>query len=301
MNQSPSPVNRIQTLECLDSDERALENRRQLELSPERAIRLGSGAARAIRLGFYELDDGTRVDWKGEVASCVGAKVSLPPDSRLPARAGRVAVGITRVQVSNESTLAAASRLHRSGARFLVLSFANGNSPGGGFLSGACSQEETLCRSSALYATLDGDRMYAAHRARPRPDATDWAILSPRVPVFRTDDGTTVRWWPMDVLTCAAPYAPSVGPQKSAELLRARIRRVLAIASAYGYDTLVLGAWGCGALGNEPRQTAQDFCDALRGEFRGAFTDVHFAIADWSPERRFLAPFRDVFRAASEA
>jgi hypothetical protein len=28
-----------------------------------------------------------------------------------------------------------------------------------------------------------------------------------------------------------------------------------------------------------------------------AFREVLFAIADWSPERRFLGPFRDVFAA----
>ena len=34
-----------------------------------------------------------------------------------------------------------------------------------------------------------------------------------------------------------------------------------------------------------------DFQAALAGAFAGAFTQVLFAIADCSPERRFLAPF----------
>jgi hypothetical protein len=33
----------------------------------------------------------------------------------------------------------------------------------------------------------------------------------------------------------------------------------------------------------------------LATEFAGAFREVVFAIADWSPERRFLGPFREVF------
>jgi uncharacterized protein (TIGR02452 family) len=57
----------------------------------------------------------------------------------------------------------------------------------------------------------------------------------------------------------------------------------------------VLGAWGCGAFGNDPNRTAVDFREALENEFRGAFSDVVFAITDWSPERRFLGPFRKVF------
>ncbi len=71
--------------------------------------------------------------------------------------------------------------------------------------------------------------------------------------------------------------------------------RVLSIARAYGYAELVLGAWGCGAFGNDPRQAARDFRNALEGEFNGAFREVVFAITDWSPERRFLGPFRDTF------
>ena len=38
-----------------------------------------------------------------------------------------------------------------------------------------------------------------------------------------------------------------------------------------------------------------DFRNALENEFRGAFSNVAFAITDWSPERRFLRPFLDVF------
>jgi uncharacterized protein (TIGR02452 family) len=70
---------------------------------------------------------------------------------------------------------------------------------------------------------------------------------------------------------------------------------VLAIARAYRYAALVLGAWGCGAFGNDVRRTARDFRDALENEFSGAFAAVVFAIADWSPERRFLGPFREAF------
>ena len=55
------------------------------------------------------------------------------------------------------------------------------------------------------------------------------------------------------------------------------------------------GAWGCGAFENDPNRTATDFRLALEGEFSESFSDVVFAIADWSSERRFLGPFRDVF------
>ena len=67
-----------------------------------------------------------------------------------------------------------------------------------------------------------------------------------------------------------------------------------------GYRALVLGAWGCGAFGNDPRHTAQDFRHALETQYGGAFDTVVFAVTDWSTERRFLGPFRDVFGADVE-
>jgi uncharacterized protein (TIGR02452 family) len=138
--------------------------------------------------------------------------------------------------------------------------------------------------------------MYAAHRKRPTPDSTDWAILSPRVPFFRNDDGTSLdKPWLLDVLTCAAPVASRIGQPLAGDLLERRIHRVLAIAQAYGYQTLILGAWGGGAFGNDTVRTVRDFRNALEGDYAGAFSDVVFAVTDWSEERRYLGPFRGVF------
>jgi uncharacterized protein (TIGR02452 family) len=202
----------------------------------------------------------------------------------------------TDVVVANETTLGAARRLHDAGFRPLSLDFANGVVPGGGVLTGARAQEEVLCRSSALLCTLDGDPMYDAHRQGPPYESSDWLILSPDVPVFRHDDGLSLAQpWSTSFVSCAAPYAPRVGQPRSGELLERRMRRLLAVAHAYAFDTLVLGAWGCGAFGNDPARTARDFRAALEGDFDGAFRQVTFAITDWSPERRFLGPFRDAF------
>lgn len=283
-------------LPCLDAHEHAERCREVLATSRERAAGLGRTAVVAIETGSYPSAAGHAINWRDAVARACGAKISLPPDAPLPeSRSARFPQ--TRVQVSNETTLAAARRLTDDGERVLALNFANGIHPGGGFLSGACAQEEVLCRSSALYGTLLGDPMYAAHGQRPQPDSTDWAILSPDVPVFRDDDGTALEQpWPLSILTCAAPYAPRIGQPQAGDLLQARIRRVLAIARAYEYSALVLGAWGCGAFGNHPARTACDFHTALT-EQAGAFGEVVFAIADWSPERRYIEPFRHVLAA----
>ncbi len=218
----------------------------------------------------------------------------MPPDKPLAHDA--MAFPETRVQVTNETTLAASRRLVDAGMSPLALNFANGKYPGGGFLAGARAQEECLCRSSALYHTLANDPMYAAHGRRSRPDSTDWAIYSPDVPVFRTDAGKELeKPWLLSFLTCAAPVADRIGQPEAGDLLQRRIHRVMEIAHAYRHPALVLGAWGCGAFGNDVHRTARDFRNALETKFSAAFAEVVFAITDWSDDRRYLGPFRDAF------
>lgn len=287
-------MTRLRIRPCADSEATAEEVRRALDLPHEAAAALGFSALHACREGRYRNGRGEAVDIGAWVEAALAARLSIPPEAPLPERPAdrfpEMAVG-----VANETTLAAARRLSEAGHATLALNFANGVHPGGGFLGGARAQEEALCRSSALYVTLEGDPMYAAHRRRSDKASSDWAILSPDVPFFRSDDGTPLDSpWRLGVLSCAAPVAGASGG-RAAELLRQRIARVLAIAEAHGYAALVLGAWGCGAFGNDPARTARDFRDALAGPFLGAFREVAFAVADWSPERRFLGPFRDAF------
>ncbi len=280
-------MSRLRLTAPVDSDDLARQNRRVLEIRYEIAESLGRSALEAIDTGKYLTDHGL-VDWSAEINAAEAAKVSIPPDASLPGLRGQ-SLNDTMVSVMNQTTLAAALALVSDGHRPLALNFANGVEPGGGFLRGATAQEETLCRSSALYATLSGDRMYEFHRENDPAASSDWAILSPDVPVFRNDAGMeTDKPWPLSFLTCAAPYAPAIGRTESAKLLRKRIHRALAIARAYEYESLVLGAWGCGVFGNDPHQTAMDFREALEAEFAGAFSRVIFAITDWSHQRRYL-------------
>ncbi|WP_153555576.1 TIGR02452 family protein [Roseimaritima sediminicola] len=285
---------------CVDSDELAAQNQLVLEIRYELAESLGHSALEAIEQGKYLGDHGL-VDWSAEIRAAEAAKVSLPPNSSLPKVASK-SLPETQVVVINQTTLKAARELTERGDRPLALNFANGVEPGGGFLRGATAQEETLCRSSALYTTLVADPMYAFHRSNDPAASSDWAILSPNVPVFRDDAGMELdQPWRLSFLTCAAPYAPTIGRRDAEPMLRNRIHRVLSIAQAYEYESLVLGAWGCGVFANDPRQTALDFRAALEGEFAGTFGQVVFAIADWSDNRRFLRPFCEVFSSSRES
>ena len=285
----------------MDSDELAEICRRDLNLPRHFAAELGQSAVAAARAGVYQDSAGRPVVWRDAVKHAVAARISLPHDHPLPP-CQPPRHESTIVQIANETTMVSARRAQAQGLLPLALNFANGINPGGGFLNGALAQEECLCRSSALFLTLEDDLMYEYHRSRPEPDSSDWCILSPAVPFFRRDNGSALDSpWLLDVITCAAPVAPRIGQPRSRKLLKSRIHRVLSIARARGYDSLILGAWGCGAFGNDPRLTAMDFRDALENEFCGVFSHVVFAVTDWSPERKFFGPFRDVFNAGSAA
>ena len=285
----------LKFLPLLDSEEMAISRQRELDIDYHLAAELGRLAVAAAEAGYYVDKAGQEVDWQREVEEACDNKISISPDAELP-RHDQRHYDFTTVQVTNETTLGASRRLTECGRQPLALNFANGVVPGGGFLQGATAQEEALCRSSALYATLVNDPMYEVHRSRDEPDSKDWVIYSPNVPIFREDDGSVLeKPWLLSFITCAAPYAPEIGQPRSGDLLQQRIHRILSVCRAYGASSLVLGAWGCGAFKNDPKRTARDFRRSLETDFAGVFAEIVFAVTDWSPERRFLTPFHEAF------
>jgi uncharacterized protein (TIGR02452 family) len=284
----------VRFLPAIDSAVMADENRQKLDIGRTLATRLAEETVAWCQSGVYMTRDGKHVDIRQLLSQAVTAKRSIPPEADLPTRQ-RASYDEMTIQVANETTTAAARRLQGTCRHVLALNFANGVNPGGGFLFGARAQEETLCRMSALYPTLVNDPMYEYHRARPDKASSAWAILSHDVPILRDESGEQLeRPWLLSFITCAAPVATDLPPDQARALLAERIHRVIAIAQAYRYDGLVLGAWGCGAFGNDPATTADDFRAALTGPFAGAFREVAFAITDWSGNRRFLRPFSKV-------
>lgn len=259
-------------------------------------LELDLSAQRAAKDGFYLNQHGKPVDWSIQVNNAVKAKLSIPYDKALKKPEKR-RYEKTTVTVENLTTTSAAKKLRVNGEKPLALNFANGYTPGGGFLNFGCrAQEEVLCRMSALHETLETDPMYVFHNENTDFGSSSWAILSPDVPVFRDDNYNPLDApWPLSFITCAAPEADSVGQPKSTTLLRERIHRVLEIAESYGYSSLVLGAWGCGAFGNNPRTTALDFKYALQDKFKGAFETVIFAIYDVSGDGENLEAFKAAF------
>ncbi|MBW3600344.1 MAG: TIGR02452 family protein [Planctomycetes bacterium] len=269
-------------------------------MSRKQAAALGRQTLDFLEAGRYATEDGDVVEISEPVQNAVAGVRSYPPGCNPPHR--RTRSHATSIEVANETTLAAAQRLVDFGYRPAALNFASAKHPGGGFLSGARAQEESLARSSALYACLNGNPMYEFHRASRDPMYSDYVIYSPEVPVFRDDDGELLASPSLcSFLTSPAVNAKVVlerNPSRRSEIRKAmkrRIAKVLSVAAAHEHEALVLGAWGCGVFGNDTREIAELFRAALMGEFHGAFAQVIFAITDWSAEQRFIGPFRELF------
>jgi uncharacterized protein (TIGR02452 family) len=207
------------------------------------------------------------------------------------------------IEVTDETTLEACRRLtlEAGTADVLALNFASAKNPGGGFLGGSRAQEESLARSSALYATLQNAQAYYDTNRHAR-DAyyTDCAIYSPAVPVFRDDAGALLDDpYQVTFVTCPAANATALrshhkfDEQKIEDTMRRRAGNVLALAAAEGHRTVVLGAWGCGVFGNDPGLIARLFAEALREPVGRCFDRVVFAVYDTRPGQPFVAAFRE--------
>jgi uncharacterized protein (TIGR02452 family) len=266
----------------------------------KRAAELGRETVKILEQCHYQTEAGTVVDIRQLIESAVQNTRSYSPDEIIPDV--HPSSHQTRIYVNNETTLTAANGLIENGQKTVALNFASAKNPGGGFLSGARAQEESLARSSALVACLTGQPMYEFHRSQSNPMYSDYVIYSPGVPVFRADEGTLLEEpYLCDFITCPAVNAKAVlerDPSRKAEIhevMRKRIARMLSIAALHTPDALILGAWGCGAFGNDTKEIAGLFNDALSGEYSGVFDTIVFAITDWSEESKFIGPFQHLF------
>ncbi|GAA1810637.1 TIGR02452 family protein [Luedemannella flava] len=245
--------------------------------------------------GEYTTPSGRRARIGDAVAAAIaGTRHYLPDDVVTPT--GPTAT--PTIEVTHESTLAAARRL---GNDVAALVFASAKNPGGGFLGGAKAQEESIARSSALYpCLLAAPDFYAYHRAQRDLRYSDRVIYAPGVPVFRDDKGDLLdEPHQAAFLTAAAPNLGAVvrnQPENTDDVpavLRRRARRILEVAAAHGHRTLVLGAWGCGVFRNDPATVAHAFADTLREVPR--FDRVVFAIYDNLPHTPVHATFASTF------
>jgi len=255
--------------------------------------------------GMYTSSGGHPVDLAQAVQRCLDATRLFHPSElkrlRNDVLANATGDFSTSLELVNETTLSGITRLLADDSGpVAALNFASAKNPGGGFLNGSQAQEESLARSSALYASLlRAWGFYEQHRGSPSLLYSDAMILSPSCPIFRNEAGALLdRTQEVGFITSAAPNAGAAANSRPNELtsipdvFRRRSEYVLALAAAHGYRRLVLGAWGCGVFRNDPAVVASAFSEHLRGVWSGRFERVVFSVLDSSPSQETFAAFR---------
>ncbi|KAJ7641794.1 hypothetical protein FB45DRAFT_361866 [Roridomyces roridus] len=189
-----------------------------------------------------------------------------------------------------------------------VLNFASAEQPGGGFINGMNAQEESIARSSTLYASLmtpTAQQFYSLHTEQPhhRGFYTHAMIYSPNVVAFRTDDGAAATPMLMDVVTSPAVHAGLVRKQPGStaaievditHTMHERMARILFLFERRAVRSLVLGSFGTGVFMNEVDVVASIWAQLLCGptaRFARSFDYVAFAVVDRSTYERFRKAF----------
>lgn len=223
---------------------------------------------------------------------------------------------LPEIEITAEKTQDALARF-AGDHNVTVLNFASGVSPGGGVRYGARAQEEDLCLCSNLLTTLEDDKFtvpfYERNQEDDAPDACyDLMIVSKNVTFYRDGQYRLLEGGRgpalVHVITYPAPNmerleapprAPSIvvegirfrmrgegvqepiqqwSPKHKAEyIFKKRCQHILDQASKLSTEILILGAWGCGAYGNDPTMVAESFKKAIT-QSRGTVKKIVFAI-----------------------
>ncbi|KAF1958068.1 hypothetical protein CC80DRAFT_491368 [Byssothecium circinans] len=211
-----------------------------------------------------------------------------------------------RIRILHTTTLTAAHLLtsrpqqkptpSRNDPNICILNMASPLRPGGGVLTGATSQEETLCTHTTLLPSL--------HESSYRLPEYG-GVFTRDVLVFRDARGRELevkeRYF-VDVLSAGMLRFPDlVGGEeeekrlsgKDRSMVERKMRAVLRMAATRGVGKIVLGAWGCGAYGNPVRDVAGAWRRVLddKVEPYASITDVVFAIANRKMAHDFARAF----------
>ncbi|KAF0178479.1 MAG: Uncharacterized protein FD161_1784 [Limisphaerales bacterium] len=273
-------------------------------MNRENRITLAQSTAAISESGHYRAECGVEVHIADAVREAVAGTVLLSPSDFASLQPKRRASS-TLIEVTKETTVGALLRLNPQAGSLGCLNFASARNPGGGFLTGAQAQEESLARTSALHrCLLAAPAFYARNRENRSTLYLDLVIFSPRVPFFRDDKGRLLDQPVLaSVITAPAPNAGAMAQNERENLhliepaLKRRAEFVLAVAAAKGIERLVLGAWGCGVFRNDPATVAQAFGDQLldEGRFRDVFSEVVFAVFDPTKEQETYRAFVRAF------
>lgn len=262
-----------------------------------------------MKHGFYEME-GRKIEIGTLQEQAVKESFLLTPeqgkelleqyDKPLKDTSGLLAA--SEVRVWNCSTVDAILKLAAEGKETAVLNFASAKNPGGGFLNGAMAQEESLAASSCLYTTLTAhEKYYKENRNCGSMMYTNYAIYSPNVVFFRDGRfGFLHKPVLASILTLPAVNMGQVllkgeDVKQAEQVMKQRMKLVLAIFAKQECKHLILGAYGCGVFRNDPKQIALWWKELVEEFFRGKFETVVFAVLDRSEKQQCFQAFQNIF------
>lgn len=265
-----------------------------------------------VQEGFYYTESGEKVSLPDSSPMVKGSELY---SKKIPLKK-KPAFKNTQVCVENMDCLVAAKALMEEGYHPAVLNMANRQNPGGGVYNGAGAQEENLFRRTNLYQSLFPfgaySELYSLRRSRMQypMDRNYGGAYSPEITVFRGEEHQGYplleKPYQVGVISVAAMNRPELDAQGAIaahliEGVKNKIRTILDIGIAHGHDSLVLGAFGCGAFRNPPAHIAKLFHEVIEQEYPGQFAKICFAILEDhnskrqdNPEGNYL-PFYDEF------
>jgi uncharacterized protein (TIGR02452 family) len=182
----------------------------------------------------------------------------------------RVADTLSAARQLLEDPVTQKQDLSNRSARVGVLNMASMLAPGGGFLNGASSQEESLCMRTTLLLSLS-DNFYRL------PEVG--GVYTPDVLVFRDERAEDLekrdRWF-VDCVSAGMLRFPSITVDESTgrgsysssrdrEMVVEKVRAVMRIFQTKSVKKVVVGAWGCGAYGNPVGEIAAAWKKVLLG------------------------------------
>ena len=191
----------------------------------------------------------------------------------------------------------------------IALNLASPTNPGGGVRRGAKAQEEDLCRKSSLLISLESQTAkiyYDYNRKANTFMGTSAMMITPKVEIIRDDNGKFLPE-PVEtsVLTCAAPKlvkGEKLNMKNYRSLVYNRIGYMLTVLAHQGFKNLVLGAWGCGAYGNDAAIISDLFkASIVNFKYKGysyneVFDSITFAVLDKTDSQYNFKQFKRNFR-----
>ena len=195
-----------------------------------------------------------------------------PPDIK-----SNSTVPLAHIEIIKGDTLIVAEQFVKAGNKTCAINMACAFMPGGSVRKGAAAQEECLFRRTSLPITLERDIRY--------PFTPPNVIHSPVIHVIKNEKYEDIVPWSLGFISAAMPRFPRIhydgSYQYEDDYLTARrtIEHVFKVALDNEYDTLILGAMGCGAYKN-PRLAVIEMFNEMIEKYGRCFKNIIFAIID---------------------